>query len=100
MMARKMHLLQRSPPQRTGGDVAENDRANLSRNLFPAAGGTVTLGDNLWLLFGSLIGIGGACAVAYGVNIIERLIRHRRASIAPSSAVDRSTINAQRRQRQ
>jgi len=56
----------------------------------------VTLGDNLWLLFGSLIGIGGACAVAYGVNIIERLIRHRRASIAPS-AVDRSTLNNPRR---
>jgi hypothetical protein len=99
MMARKMHLLQRSPRQWTGGDVAEDDRADLNRNLLPAAGGTVTLGDNLWLLFGSLIGIGGACAVAYGVNIIERLIRNRRASIAPSSAVDRSPMNA-RRQRQ
>jgi hypothetical protein len=61
----------------------------------------MTLGDNLWLLFGSLIGIGGACAVAYGVNIIERLIRHRRASIAPTtSAVDRSPFSTPRRQGQ
>jgi hypothetical protein len=60
----------------------------------------MTLGDNLWLLFGSLIGIGGACAVAYGVNIIERLIRHRRASIAPTSAVERSRFSTPRRQGQ
>jgi hypothetical protein len=60
----------------------------------------VTLGDNLWLLLGSLIGIAGACAVAYGVNIIERLIRNRRASIASSHAVDRSALSNPRRQGQ
>jgi hypothetical protein len=50
----------------------------------------MTLGDNLWLLFGSMIGIFGAGAVAYGVSLIERLVRSRaNTSIAPtSSAVD------------
>ena len=60
----------------------------------------MTLGDNLWLLFGSIIGICGACAVAYGVNLVERLVRSRaNTSIAPTSSAVETGAEAMAKRR-
>lgn len=60
----------------------------------------MTLGDNLWLLFGSIIGICGACAVGYGVSLVERLVRSRTTtSIAPTSSAIEAGAEAMAKRR-
>jgi hypothetical protein len=45
----------------------------------------MTFADNLWLLFASLIGVGGACAICYSLTVVERLIERRRAALIPTN---------------
>lgn len=48
----------------------------------------------MWLLLGSLIGTLCGCAIAYAVDVVERLLRNRRAAIRPAagSGLDQWTV--------
>ena len=53
----------------------------------------MSFADNLWLLFGSLIGIAAACGISYSLSVIERLVQRRRAALIPTN----SAVNDPRR---
>ena len=50
----------------------------------------VTFDDYLWLLSGAVLGVLGACAIPWGIDAVERLVRR----IAPPVAL--RTVNSQK----
>jgi hypothetical protein len=62
------------------GSDAWRETCSLRCALTPDVVTTVTFQDTLWLFLAGITGAVGACAIPYGVAVIERLVRRRNAT--------------------